>query len=288
MKLIPVFLLVSSSLFAAEPVVVKLWPGGAPEKSGVKIEAEKEMPRKSADDVMRLTNVTEPMITVFKPEKPNGTAVLVCPGGGYGILAYEHEGSQVCDFLVQHGVTGILLKYRVPKRDPKDPGREALQDAQRAMGIIRHHAAEWGLKPDRIGILGFSAGGHLTVMTTLHANERTYTTDPALDVEDATPNFAVPVYPAYLVSKEDPFHLLPGFEVSAKSPPMCFVHANDDSWSATASALLYLEYKKLNIPCELHIYAKGGHGFGMRKSGGPVNDWPDRVAEWMKSMGYMP
>lgn len=288
MKLIPVFLLVSSSLFAAEPVVVKLWPGGAPEKSGVKIEAEKEMPRKSADDVMRLTNVTEPMITVFKPEKPNGTAVLVCPGGGYGILAYEHEGSQVCDFLVQHGVTGILLKYRVPKRDPKDPGREALQDAQRAMGIIRHHAAEWGLKPDRIGILGFSAGGHLTVMTTLHANDRTYTTDPALDVEDATPNFAVPVYPAYLVSKEDPFHLLPGFEVSAKSPPMCFVHANDDSWSATASALLYLEYKKLNIPCELHIYAKGGHGFGMRKSGGPVNDWPDRVAEWMKSMGYMP
>lgn len=288
MKLIPAFLLVSSSLFAAEPVVVKLWPGGAPEKSGVKIEAEKEMPKKSADDVMRLTNVTEPMITVFKPEKPNGTAVLVCPGGGYGILAYEHEGSQVCDFLVQHGVTGILLKYRVPKRDPKDPGREALQDAQRAMGIIRHHAAEWGLKPDRIGILGFSAGGHLTVMTTLHANDRTYTTDPALDVEDATPNFAIPVYPAYLVSKEDPFHLLPGFEVSAKSPPMCFVHANDDSWSATASALLYLEYKKLNIPCELHIYAKGGHGFGMRKSGGPVNDWPDRVAEWMKSMGYMP
>ena len=288
MKFIPAFLLVSSSLFAAEPVVVKLWPGGAPEKSGVKIEAEKEMPKKSADDVMRLTNVTEPMITVFKPEKPNGTAVLVCPGGGYGILAYEHEGSQVCDFLVQHGVTGILLKYRVPKRDPKDPGREALQDAQRAMGIIRHHAAEWGLKPDSIGILGFSAGGHLTVMTTLHANDRTYTTDPALDVEDATPNFAVPVYPAYLVSKEDPFHLLPGFEVSAKSPPMCFVHANDDSWSATASALLYLEYKKLNIPCELHIYAKGGHGFGMRKSGGPVNDWPDRVAEWMKSMGYMP
>jgi acetyl esterase/lipase len=110
----------------------------------VKIEAEKEMPKKNAEDVMRITNVTDPMITVFKPEKPNGTAVLVCPGGGYGILAYEHEGSQVCDFLNQHGVTGILLKYRVPKRDPNDPGREALQDAQRAMGIIRHRAAEWG------------------------------------------------------------------------------------------------------------------------------------------------
>jgi len=228
------------------------------------------------------------MITVFKPEKPNGTAVLVCPGGGYGILAYEHEGSQVCDFLVQHGVTGILLKYRVPRRDPADPSREPLQDAQRAMGIIRHHAAEWGIKPDRIGILGFSAGGHLTVMTALHANERTYTTDPALDVDDATPNFAVPVYPAYLVSKEEPGKLLPGFEVTAKSPPMCFVHAGDDPWPSSASALLYLEYKKLNIPSELHIYAKGGHGFGMRKSGGAVNDWPNRVAEWMKSMGYIP
>ena len=288
MKLLPALLFVSTSLFAADPIVVKLWPGGVPEQPGVKIEAEKEIPKKSADDVLRITNVTDPMITVFKPEKPNGTAVLVCPGGGYGILAYEHEGSQVCEFLNQHGVTGILLKYRVPKRDPKDPGREALQDAQRAMGIIRHHAAEWGLKEDGIGILGFSAGGHLTVMTALHANARTYTTDAALDVEDATPNFAIPVYPAYLVSKEDITHLLPGFEVSAKSPPMCFVHANDDPWPASASALLYFEYKKLNIPCELHIYAKGGHGFGMRKSGGPVNDWPNRVAEWMKSMGYIP
>ncbi|MFN0080399.1 MAG: alpha/beta hydrolase [Prosthecobacter sp.] len=288
MKLLPALLLVTGSVFAAEPIVVKLWPGGAPEKPGVKIEAEKEVPKKSADDVQRITNVTEPMITVFKPEKPNGTAVLVCPGGGYGILAYEHEGSQVCDFLNQHGVTGILLKYRVPRRDPADPSREPMQDAQRAMGIIRHHAAEWGLKPDRIGILGFSAGGHLTVMSALHANERTYTTDPALDVEDATPNFAIPVYPAYLTEKNSGFTLLPEIKVTEKSPPMCLVHANDDKITAAGSALIYLEYKKLNLPCDLHIYAKGGHGFGMRKSGGPVNDWPNRVAEWMKSMGYIP
>lgn len=288
MKLIPALLLASTSVFAAEPIVVKLWPGGAPEKPSVKIEAEKDVPKKSADDVRRVTNVTEPMITVFKPGKPNGTAVLVCPGGGYNILAYEHEGTQVCEFLNKHGVTGILLKYRVPRRDPKDPGREPLQDAQRAMGIIRHHAAEWGLKPDRIGILGFSAGGHLSIMTTLHANERTYTVDPVLDVDDATPNFAIPVYPAYLTEKNSGFTLLPEFKVTDKAPPMCLVHAHDDRITAAGSALLYLEYKKLNLPCELHIYAKGGHGFGMRKSGGPVNDWPDRVAEWMKSMGYIP
>jgi len=288
MKFIPFLLIITASVFAAEPVVVKLWPGGAPEKPGVKIEAEKEVPKKTAVDVQRITNVTDPMITVFKPEKANGTAVLVCPGGGYNILAYEHEGSQVCEFLNKHGVTGILLKYRVPRRDSNDPSREPLQDAQRAMGVIRHHAAEWGLKSDRIGILGFSAGGHLSIMTTLHANERTYTFDPALDVEDATPDFAIPVYPAYLVNKKEPLKLLPGFEVTAKSPPMCFVHANDDSWPASGSALLYLEYKKLNLPSELHIYAKGGHGFGMRKNGDPVNDWPDRVAEWMRSMGYIP
>lgn len=287
-RLATLLLFVSSSVFAAEPVVVKLWPGGAPEKPGVKIEAEKDVPKKSADDVRRITNVTEPMITVFKPEKANGTAVLVCPGGGYRILAYEHEGSQVCEFLNKHGVTGILLKYRVPARDPNDPSREPLQDAQRAMGVIRHHAAEWGLKPDRIGILGFSAGGHLSVMTALHANERTYTTDPALDVEDATPDFAIPVYPAYLTEKNSGFTLLPEIKVTGKAPPMCLVHAHDDRITAAGSALLYLEYKKLGLPCELHIYAKGGHGFGMRKNGGPVNDWPERVAEWMKSMGCIP
>lgn len=287
MKLLSILPLACGTLLAAEPIQMKLWPQGAPERPGFQMEAEKEVPKKKENDVLRLTNVTEPMITVYQPAKPNGAAVLVCPGGGYGILAYEHEGSQVCEFLNQHGITGVLLKYRVPRRDPKDPSREPLQDAQRAIGLIRQHAAAWRIKPDRVGILGFSAGGHLTVMTALHANERTYTTDSKLDVEDATPNFAIPVYPAYLVGKEDPLKLLPGFEVTAKAPPMCFVHAQDDPWPASGSALLYLEYKKRSLPAELHIYAKGGHGFGMRPNGQPVNQWPLRVVEWMRSMGYL-
>jgi acetyl esterase/lipase len=278
---------ISASVWAAEPIEVKLWPSGAPEKPGFKSEPEKKIVKEPSDGVVRLTNVTEPMITIFKPEKPNGAAVLVCPGGGYSILAYEHEGSQVCDYLNTIGVTGVLLKYRVPRRDPNDPSREPLQDAQRAMGILRHRAAEWGIDPQRIGVLGFSAGGHLTVMLSLHANERTYTPDPALDVDDATPNFAIPVYPAYLVDKKDAYQLLPGFPVTKKSPPMCFVHASDDSWSATASALLYMEYKKQGIDCELHIYAKGGHGFGMKKKGLPVDDWSVRAGEWMRSMGLL-
>ena len=268
---------------------MKLWPNGAPEPAGFTSEPEKTIPPKDDKDVLRVMNVTEPTITIYKAEKPNGTAVIVAPGGGYHILAIEHEGTQVCEYLNTLGVTCALLKYRVPARSKDDPSKEPLQDAQRALGLMRHHAAEWGIKPDRVGILGFSAGGHLTVMATLHANDRTYPTDPALDTEDATPNFSVPVYPAYLVTKEDTFHLLPTIKVTEKSPPMCLVHAGDDKGvtSSSGSALLYLEYKKLNLPAELHIYAKGGHGFGMRKSGLPTAEWLVRVGEWMRSMGWL-
>lgn len=280
----------SSTVFSAEPITVKLWPQGAPEKPGFKIEPEKEVENLRNDGIKRLTNVSDPTITVYQPaSNPTGTAVLVCPGGGYNILAITHEGTDVCEYLNSLGVTAILLKYRVPRRDPNNPSIEPIQDAQRAMGIIRHRAAEWGIRPDRIGILGFSAGGHLAVMTTLHPNERTYQKDPALDVDDVTPNFSIPIYPAYLVSKDDTFTLLPEVKVTPNSPPMCLVHAHDDKGltSASASALIYLEYKKLGLPCELHIYAKGGHGFGMKKAGGPVNDWHVRVGEWIKAMGWL-
>jgi acetyl esterase/lipase len=273
---------------ASEPLTLKLWSEGAPEKPGVVIEAEKRIEPKGPNDVLRVTNVSDPTLTVFKPEKPNGTSVVVCPGGGYGILAIEHEGTQVCEWLNSLGVTAILLKYRVPVRN-KLPGVEPLQDAQRAIGLVRHHAGEWGLNPRRVGILGFSAGGHLAVMTALSTNERTYRTDPAVDVEDATPDFLIPVYPAYLVARENPFTLLPTVNVTQKAPPVCLVHAHDDkgATSSSASVLLYLEYKKLGLPAELHVYQTGGHGFGMRKGQNPVADWPKRVGEWLGAMGFL-
>ena len=284
-------LLAALPLRASEPLVVKLWPAGAPEKPGVAIEAEKRIEPKSEKDVLRVTNVTEPTLTVYRPAPPiipNGTAVLVCPGGGYGILAIEHEGTQVCDWLNSLGVTAVLLKYRVPVRD-KTPGYEPLQDAQRAIGIVRQNALHWGINPKRVGILGFSAGGHLSVMASLHANERTYPTDPTLDVADATPNFLIPIYPAYLVGRDDTFTLLPSVQVTPTSPPICLVHAHDDNGvtSASASALLYMEYKKLKLPAELHIFSSGGHGFGMRQSEKPVAQWPQRVGEWMRTMGLL-
>lgn len=287
MKLIPLlFLSGVCVLQAAEPVVVKLWPNGGPEPAGVDIGAERTIPPKNDQDVLRVTDVTDPTISVYRPEKPNGTAVVVAPGGGYGILAIEHEGTQVCEWLNSLGVTGVLLKYRVPDRKGTKQGEIPLQDAQRAMGIVRHRAAEWGIRPDRIGILGFSAGGHLCVMTTLHANERTYQRDPALEAEDATPNFSIPVYPAYLTEK-DGFTLKPEFIPGEKAPPVCFIHAHDDRITPAGSALMYLEYKKKNLPAELHIYVKGGHGYGMKKTGQPVSGWPARVGEWMKSSGWL-
>jgi acetyl esterase/lipase len=264
----------------ADPLVLDLWPNGVP-LSGPKAEPSEEV-RTNKNGILRITNVTRPQLTVYRPDDPNGAAVLVCPGGGYKILAYEHEGTDVCEFLTKHGVTAILLKYRVPS-----PREVALQDAQRALGMIHHHAGEWSIDPDRIGMLGFSAGGNLTVMTCLHGSERTYSINEKLDVENPTPSFAIPVYPAYLVERGTEGPLLSDINVKDTSPPLCLVHAADDPWTASGSFLLAVEYKKHDIPCEVHVYAKGGHGFGMKKNGLPVDAWPYRVIEWMSSMGYL-
>ena len=283
-RLVCIFVLVTllgmPSSIAAESLVLDLWPDGVP-LSGQKAESSEEV-RTNKNGILRITNVTRPQMTVYRPKDPNGAAVLVCPGGGYKILAYEHEGTDVCEFLTQHGVTAILLKYRVPSSQ-----EVALQDAQRAIGMIHHHSEEWGIDPDRIGMLGFSAGGNLTVTTCLHSRERTYEIDEKLDVDNPTPNFAIPVYPAYLVERGTEGPLLPGVTVKDTSPPLCLVHAADDPWTASGTFLLAIEYKKHNIPCEVHVYAKGGHGFGMKKKGMPVDAWPHRVIEWMDSMGYL-
>ncbi len=265
-----------------ERLSLDLWPAGPPDPPAAEIGAEQELTRTPPDGILRLTNVTRPRITVFRPRKPNGAAVLVCPGGGYKILAAEHEGSAVCEFLNRHGVTAVLLTYRVPA-----PRAQPLQDAQRALGLIHHHADAWGVDRTRIGILGFSAGGHLSIMTALRGRERTYPFDPAVDVEDPTPAFVIPIYPAYLVERGTEGPLVDEITVTDRAPPMCLIHAGDDPWTAGGSALLYLAYKRRGVPCELHIYATGGHGFGMKPGALPVNAWPDRVIEWMRSLGYL-
>lgn len=271
-------------LNAAEPTVVKLWPGKAPGEAK-DIGPEKEIPPKNAADVKRLTNVSEPTIAVYKPAKPNGTAMIVSPGGAYSILAIEHEGTQTCEWLNTLGVTAILLKYRVPKREMQMPDNlAAIQDAQRAVSLVRENAKEWGLDPKRIGMLGFSAGGNLTAWACL-AEKRHYDPIDKADELPSKPDFAALIYPAYLVDAKG--ELKPEYKVTKDSPPMFFAHANDDGVTPLSSAMLYLALKKNNVPAEVHIYAVGGHGYGMRKGDRPVSSWPDRCADWLKTRGYL-
>jgi acetyl esterase/lipase len=284
----PAFLLlIALPAGAAEPVaVVKLWPGKAPDEPKA-VGPERFLEPKKATDVKRLTDVGEPTISVYAPpkDKATGTAVVVAPGGGYSILAIEHEGTQVCEWLNSLGVTAVLLKYRVPKREMQTPDNlAAIQDGQRAVSLVRSRAAEWGIDPDRIGMLGFSAGGNLTAWTCL-AEKRMYAIDQNEAEPSFRPNFAVLVYPAYLVDKGG--DLKPEYKVTKDSPPMFFAHASDDPVTPLSSVALYAALTKNKVPAELHLYATGGHGFGMNKIPHPVATWPDRCGDWMKTRGYL-
>ncbi|MBY0458939.1 MAG: alpha/beta hydrolase [Gemmataceae bacterium] len=279
------FLALALAARGAEPI--KLWPGKPPGETK-DIGDEKLLEPKNATDVKRLTNVGAPTITVYAPpkDKANGTAVVVAPGGGYSILAIEHEGTQVCEWLNSLGVTAFLLKYRVPKRDAQTPDNLAMvQDAQRAITLVRSKSKEFGVNPDRVGMLGFSAGGHLTACTALF-KKRMYDGIDAADKDFGhQPNFAVLVYPAYLTDKEG--KLKPEFEVAKDAPPMFFAHSSDDPVTSEGSVALYLALTKNKVPAELHLYATGGHGYGMKKVPHPCATWPDRAGDWLKARGLL-
>lgn len=273
MKL-PLFILLAANLHAAEPITLKLWPDGAPGQMLPHSKATEDFIRTKAGK-STITDIHEPTITVYRPEKPNGTSVIVAPGGGYVFLSAVHEGTQVCEWLNTLGVTGILLKYRTPTRDEAAPHEKPVQDAAKAIAIVREHAKEWNLDPKRVGLLGFSAGGNL--LAHIACDQET------LDV----PDFGIMIYGGGFVDSKDPTKLKNGFSVPADAPPMFLACAHDDGQNPIAATVLYLEYKKHNIPCELHLFTKGGHGFGMRDNKQPINQWPQRCAEWMKAMGWL-
>ncbi len=269
---------------AADPI--KLWPGKAPGETK-DIGAEVVTPPKNDKDVKRVGKVSEPTITVYAPPKgkANGTAVVVVPGGGYNILAIEHEGTQVCEWLNTLGVTAVLLKYRVPRREAQTPDNLAMvQDAQRAVALVRAGSKEWNIDPDRVGMLGFSAGGHLTVCTCLTEKLAYTPVDPACNFSHV-PNFAILVYPAYLTDKEG--KLKPEFVVKKDSPPMFFAHSTDDPVTSEGSVALYSALKQAGVSAELHLYATGGHGYGIKKVPHPCASWPDRAGDWMKARGLL-
>jgi len=280
-------LVVRATAAVPEPLTLKLWPEGVPSAMKPKSEATAKLIQSfGGAQPGRVTDVTEPTITVFKPEQPNGTAVIVAPGGGFMFLSYAHEGTQVCEWLNSLGVTAVLLKYRTPTRDEADMFALPVQDAQRAMGLVRQRAADWKLDPRRVGLLGFSAGGNLTGHAAWDRTPRTYPQQAGVD-DPRGPDFLIFIYGGGFLDASDKTKFRPGFSVPADAPPAFFLVAHDDKSNPVEAAMLYLEYKRQNLSAELHICAKGGHGFGMRKGGQPIHDWPARCGEWMKSMGWL-
>jgi len=276
----------SSPIIAAEPLTLDVWPDTVPGEKGDVGEEQLQAPSGNGKPVQRLANVTKPTITLYRPakERDTGAAVLICPGGGYNILAWDLEGTEVADWLNSIGVTGIVLKYRVPRRKERKKHDAPLQDAQRAMSLVRKHADEWGIDSKRIGILGFSAGGHLSAATSTNFDQRHYDVIDEVESISCRPNFAVLVYPAYLMDGDG---LVPEIRVTAETPQTFFAHASDDGISSENSIAMYLALKKAKVPAELHIYASGGHGFGLRASEHPASTWPRRCEQWMRSRGLL-
>ncbi|MBW3600460.1 MAG: alpha/beta hydrolase [Planctomycetes bacterium] len=272
----------------AEPTRIAVWPGEAPGETG-EIGEEKTLPPQGDRPVTRLTDVTEPEIALYAaPEEKNtGAAVLVCPGGAYHILAMDLEGEEVARWLNSIGVTAIVLKYRVPRRRDRPKHEAPLQDAQRAMSLVRSRAEEWSIDPERIGILGFSAGGHLAATTATNFDRRSYEARDAIDEVNCRPDFAVLLYPAYLTAEGDELTLAPEIRVSERTPPVFFAHAGDDRIGPENSIAMYLALKRAGVAGELHVYARGGHGFGLRPSDHPAATWPARCEQWLKSQGVL-
>ncbi len=275
-------------LTAAEPEVLAVWPDQPPdEPAGIGEEHAMPANPKDSAPTLRITNVTKPTLSVFRPapEKQTGSAFIICPGGGHRILAWDKEGTEVAQWLNTLGVTAIVLKYRVPARDENQRWRAAVQDAQRSVSVVRSKSAEWQIAPDRIGILGFSAGGETAALTALFS-QRKYSSIDDTDKIPHRPNMAVLVYPAYLVAK-DGHSLQPYIEVTGASPPMFFVHAGDDGVSPLNSICLYMKLREAKVPAELHVYGSGGHGFGLRPSKHACSKWPERCADWLNQNGWL-
>jgi acetyl esterase/lipase len=270
-----------------------VWPGKVPGEVG-SVGEEKAKTATQPDGtvvITSLTNVSKPTLTVCRPEptKNTGVAVLVFPGGGYTHLAWDHEGEQVARWLNSIGVTAAVLKYRVPRREgtPKEtPPIQALMDAQRAISLVRSKAAEWGVDPKRIGVLGFSAGGHLAAWAATNFDKRAYPEVDASDQASCRPDFAVVIYPGGVV-KRGTAELSPEIRVTPQTPPCFFAQAHDDRVNAENSVAMYLALKRAGVSAELHIYASGGHGFGMRPTGKPAATWPQRCEEWLRELAVL-
>jgi acetyl esterase/lipase len=279
---------------AAQPLTMPLWPGLVPgAASNPAPEQDITKPKDNlvaGKTVVRLGNVSVPSLTLHLPAtNPSGASVVVFPGGGYNILARDLEGTEVCGWLNAINVACALVKYRVPASGPYPKYSAALQDGQRAVSLVRSHAAEWHLNAQHVGVLGFSAGGHLAAAVSTHFEHRVYDKVDAADEQSSRPDFTVLIYPAYLAVPGPPPSLKSEIPVNAQTPPAILVQAEDDPAAPVENSLMYyLALKQAKVPAEMHLYAKGGHGYGLRKSALPVTGWPKRVEEWLHTQVGIP
>lgn len=291
----------STSLFAQKPAwqpapgltTLALWPQGAPgiqPNPGPEIDTTTEKDRPVAGKpIIRLGNVSTPALTVYPAKGHNsGAAVLVFPGGAYRILAIDLEGAEVCDWLNSAGIDCVLVKYRVPDSGPYPKSSAALQDAQRALGLVRSRAAEWHIDPHRIGVLGFSAGAHLAAALSTHFDRRLYEPVDTADQTSCRPDFAVIAYPGYLAIAEQGFAPNPEIRPTDQTPPSFILQAEDDPVHVENATVYFLALKNAKVPAELHIYAEGGHGYGLRRTELPITAWPHLVETWLRTIQVLP
>jgi acetyl esterase/lipase len=299
---------------------IPIWPGAAPDPQPVsgpeKVEIDPTF-LVAGKPVVGVSNVTRPTMTVYSPQGKNtGAAVVVFPGGGYQMLAMDLEGMEVCDWLTPKGITCVLLKYRVtdvgpyPKSGPYPESPMALEDAQRTLGLVRFHAAEWHIDPHKIGVLGFSAGGHLVAAISNHYEKRLYPPVDAADKESCRPDFAVAIYPGHLslsaaewdakqgvekfVLPHTPnadrnLTINPDIRVTRQTPPTFLLQAEDDHVDSVYDSLAYyIALQRAGVPAEMHLYAEGGHAFGLRHTKFPITGWPQLVETWLVTIGMIP
>jgi acetyl esterase/lipase len=299
---------------------VPIWPGRVPDPQPVAgpevaVTSGKGW-RIAGRPAVSVTNVSQPTMTVYPPKGNNtGAAVVVFPGGGYQGLAMDLEGTEVCDWLTPKGITCVLSKYRVtdvgeyPKSGPYPESPMALEDAQRTVGLVRFRAAEWHIDPHKVGVLGFSAGGHLVAAMSTHFQKRLYPVVDAADKESCRPDFAVAIYPGHLSlsaaewdakqgAKTFPLHypatankdlgLNPDLHVTPQTPPTFLLQAEDDHVDNVNDSLAYyLALKNAGVPVEMHLYAQGGHAFGLRRTKLPITGWPQLVETWLRTVGMI-
>ncbi len=288
-------------------ITLHLWPHGAP---GEPPHPAPEVNATTPSDnlvagrtVIRLTNVSDPTLTLYRAKRHNtGAAVLDFPGGSYQVLAIDLEGTEICRWLNSLGVNCILVKYRVPNSGPYPKSAAALQDAQRAMGLVREHARAWHIDPHRIGVIGFSAGGYLAAALSTNYRHRLYKPVDAADKLSCRPDFAMLLYPGYIAMAKQNMKLNPAIHVTPHTPPAFLVQAEDDPFYVQNSIDYFLALKHAGVPAQMHLYAYGGHGYGLRpvtrstyvrdvpasnRTPLPISHWPKLAAAWMRSIGVL-